>query len=412
MRHRSKALALVGTIAVLLALGGPARAAKDLELSLKLPSAAQLGKYSGETRIALGDVVDDGFSEGPRFLGVGPQATYGILLVRTREESVTEAVSGLLEKTGLLAASPAEGTYTLDVRIVRLRSFIHQTFGRFRLRAEAFIEFTFKQGDSVAGRVLACGNSQNQAQFASKKKVEATYQFGFDDALYKLIRSETFVRLIGEGWQAGSGSAVGGEYKIGRVSRDRFYGPSDLIRGEVMKAQTLSTSGSAHLVLQDFELKDDKFKPSEVADIDFAGKYLPELVREHLEAFWPGAFETLERRREWAEREGAVVLTGDLLRFKIGSYMKRAMIGFGAGKDKLNAFVVLKDGASGEDLFKMNFASSNWGAGWQTKRGQIRDMADQLARDLAYFLVKTMVQDYAYPGDLEVRFDEIPYPAP
>lgn len=399
----------VAVVAMLMTLGAPAQAQKDLELTLDLPVAADFGTYTGETRIALGEVVDDAFSEGPSFLGVGPQATYGVLLAETREETVTTAVSHLLRETGLLAASPADATYTLDVAIIRLRFFIHQTFGRFRLRTEAFIEFTFKQGDAVVGRVLACGNSQNQAQFASKKKVQATFQYGFDDALYKLVSSETFTRLVGQGWQPGRGSAVGGEYNIDRIKRDRFYGPSDLIRGEIRKAKRTVKPGAARLVLQTFELKDEKYKTTKDADPEFASRYLPDLLREHLKAFFPGAFEMIERRDEWNEAEG-IVITGDLLRFKIGSFMKRALIGFGAGKDKLETVVVLKDGGSGDDLFKMHFISSNWGAGWQTKRGQIRDMADQLARDLAYFLVETLVESYSYPEDLEVRFDDLPYP--
>jgi len=401
---------LAGALVTLLVLATPAQAASDLELELRDLSAAQLGRNEGATRIALGEVVDDGFSESPNFLGMGPQATYAVLTAQTRQESVERAISHLLQETSLLAASPSEATYVLDVRIVRLRFFIHQTFGRFRLRSEVFIEFSFRKGDEVVGRVLACGNSQNQAQVASKKKVEATYQFGFDDALYKLLRSDTFLRLVGDGWKAGSGSAVGGEYNIDRISRDRFYGPSDLIRTEIGKARKVLKPGVSHIVLQDFDLKDDKYESGKDADPDFARTYLPELVREHLHAFFPGAFDVVEKRKEWEDKEGAAVLTGDLLRFKVGSYLKRALIGFGAGKDKLEATVVIKNGADGKDLFKMSFADSNWGAGWQIKRGQIRDMADQLARDLAYFLVKSLVGDYSYPADLEVCFDGAPYP--
>jgi hypothetical protein len=37
-------------------------------------------------------------------------------------------------------------------------------------------------------------------------------------------------------------------------------------------------------------------------------------------------------------------------------------------------------------------------------------MADQLARDMAYFLVEILVGEYSYPEDLEVCFDDTPYP--
>jgi hypothetical protein len=393
----------------LLALGLPARAAKDLVLTLQPPASTNFGKYSGEARIILGAVVDDGFTEGPHFLGMGPQAAYSVFLNQTREESVRAAVSHLLEEAGLVPDTPAEATHTMDVTIRRLRFFIHQTFGRFRLRSEVFLEFTFRQEDAVAGRVLACGNSQNHAQFASKKKVQATYQYGFDDALYKLVESETFSRILGDGWSSGSGSAEGGEYKIMRITRNRFYGPSDLIRTEIENARSaIEPDARRVLILQDFELKDEKYKTRKDADLELARRYLPELLREHL-VFFPGAFDVVERRAEWEHAEGLVV-TGDLLRFKIGSYMKRALIGFGAGKDKLEAMVQFRDGATGEELYRLDFKSSAWGAGWQMKRGQIRDMADQLARDLAFFLVEVGTTGYSYPEDLEVRFDDIPYP--
>jgi hypothetical protein len=406
--HHKSVLPIV--VLVLLTLGLPAQARKDLNLTLQPPTAADFGKYSGEARIALGEVVDDGFAESPHFLGMGPQAVYSVLLVQTREESVRTAVSHLLKETGLFAAKPADATYTMDVTIRRLRFFIHQTAFRFRLRTAAFIEFTFRQGDSVVGRVLACGNSQNQAQVATKKKVETTYQYGFDDALHKLVGSETFTRIVGDGWQPGTGSAEGGEYKIMRITRDRFYGPSDLIRSEIEKAKhTIKPGAAPVLILQDFKLKDEKYQAREDADLELAERYLPELLREHF-AFYPGAFEAVERREEWKGGEGLVV-TGDLLRFKIGSFMKKVLIGLGSGKDKLEAVVYFKDGATGDELYKLDFKSSGWGAGWQIKRGQVRDMADQLARDLAFFLVETLVEGYSYPENLEVRFDDIPYPS-
>lgn len=407
MNRRSKVFIVVFAW---LALGLPAQAAKDFVLTLQSPTSENFGKYSGGTRIALGAVVDDGFAENPDFLGMGPQAIYSVLLSQTREDSVRTAVSQLLEETGLLAGTPAEATYTLDVTIRRLRFFVHQTIGRFRLRTEAFLEFTFRQGDAVVGRVLACGNSQNQAQFASKKKVQATYQYGFDDALYKLVQSETFTRILGDGWSPGSGSAEGGEYNVMRITRNRFYGPSDLIRTEIENARgAIEPDARRVLILQDFELKDEKYKTRKDADPDLAERYLPELLREHF-AFFPGAFESIERRGEWEKAEGLVV-TGDLLRFKIGSYMKRALVGFGAGKDKLEAVVRVKDGVTGDELYKLHFKSSAWGEGWQFKRGQIRDMADQLARDLAFFLVEIGTTKYSYPEELEVRFDDIPYPS-
>lgn len=195
-----------------------------------------------------------------------------------------------------------------------------------------------------------------------------------------------------------------------RIDRDKFYGPTDLARLQVSNArEALMGVDATTLILQDFAMKDEKFVAKEDSDPEFAAAYLPELVRVHLEAFYPGAFPRIGRRAEWQDGEG-LVLTGDLLRFKIGSFAKRAWIGFGAGKDLLEAAVVLREGAGGEELFRLMVVSSNWGAGFQVKKGQIRDMAEQAARDIAFLLVQAAVPDYAYPDGLEVAFDGEPYP--
>lgn len=408
MRHSSVA-SITAVTAILLLSTSPASLGKqkDLVIAPLPPEAQYFGSYSGETRIALGEVHDEGFAESSDFLGAGPQAVYAVLLVSSREEAVRSAVSRLLEVTGL-AASPDEADYLLDVVIRRNRFFINQTAVKFRLRSEVFLEFIFRQGDSVAGRVLACGNSQRKTQLASKTKVEATYQVGFNDALSKLLESDTFLRLVGEGWTAAT--ARWGNPEITHIDRDKFYGPSDTAQAQIRPARAaLQAVDVTTLVLQDFTLLDETYLDKEDADPELAASYLPELVRVHLEAFFPGAFPNIVRRSEPQQGEGLVV-AGNLLRFKIGSYMKRALIGFGAGKDKLEAEVLFQDG-SHQNLFKLDLVSSNWGAGFQIKKGQIRDIADQGARDIAYLLVQALVPDYSYPPDLEVAFDDLPYPS-
>lgn len=89
----------------------------------------------------------------------------------------------------------------------------------------------------------------------------------------------------------------------------------------------------------------------------------------------------------------------------------RIWVGFGAGKDKLEGQISISD-ATGHALAAFPVLLSNWGAGWQFKQGQIRDMIDQLARDVAYFLVRTARPGYKPPEDLEILFDDTPYPVP
>ena len=380
---------------------------KDLVIELMPPEAQYFGSYAGATRIALGEVRDEGFIEAPDFVGVGPEAVYAVVLAGGREGAIRSAVSKLLEVTGL-AAAPGDADYLLDVVIRRNRFFINQTAIKFRLRSEVFLEFTLRQGDTVVGRVLACGNSQRKTQLASKAKVEATYQVGLNDALSKLVKSDTFRRLVGEGWTPAT--ARWGNPEITPIDRDKFYGPSDTAQAEVYPARlALVDVDPKTLVLQDFALMDQKYLEDKGADPELAASYLPELVRVHLGAFFPGAFATVERRGEPQPGDG-VVLAGNLLRFKIGSFAKRVWIGFGAGKDKLEAEVLFQDGA-GQELFKLDIVSSNWGAGFQIKKGQLRDIADQAARDIAYLLVQALVPDYTYPPDLEVAFDGLPYPS-
>ena len=97
------------------------------------------------------------------------------------------------------------------------------------------------------------------------------------------------------------------------------------------------------------------------------------------------------------------------------------MIGYGAGKDKLDVVVQLRDGVSGEELIELHRVSSDWGtSAWsQAPAGQtgfslrltgplggpVEEMADQMARDLASFFVRHLAGDYQYPEDLEVIVD-------
>jgi hypothetical protein len=412
MRPSKKAIpAVLWLLCGLIASMPICEAREPLEIPLALPQAAALGNQGGATRISLGEVTDECFAESSAYLGMGPQSVYTITLTTPREVAAREAVLHVLRETGMLAATPADAAYVVDVAVLRNHFATHTTAGRFRLRSEVFLEFAFRQGETVVGKVLACGNSETHAQVATKKKITATYQAGLNDALYKLLHSKTFVRLAGDGWRPGTPDDASDEYTITHIHKDEFYGPTDFIRKEVEKAsKAFEARGARRLVLADFAMKDPKFAKQKKADPEFAVQLMPELVREHLNAFYPGAFETIERGEKGDETEG-ILVTGDLLRFKIGSFNKRALIGFGAGKDKLELAAIFKDASRDEDLYKLDILTSSWGEMWQFKRGQIKDMADQAARDIAYFLVKTLAPDYQTPADLEVPFDEEPDPS-
>ena len=403
-------LFLLAAVAAPAALAAP----KDLTVAPALPPASALGAYSGSTSFALGEVKDATFSESPTHVGIGPAAMYQIVTAKPRAETTRAALADAFGRVGLLAKAPAEPTYTVDVTLRRFRTQTHAGFARFRLRSEIFLEFDFRQAGQSVGRVLAAGNSQQYAQLANKGKYEDAFQVAFNDAVHKLFNSRTLARLAGAGWAPVPAPLVSGEKSATRIAKDEFYGPTDRALAEAAAAATSMQAGAGldTLRLPDFALDrvggDQK---SAVADADYARALLPALIEEHLNAFYPGAFTTIARGPAATSGPGLVV-DGNLDNFRVGNRALQVWVGFGAGKDELKGRVDFKDGATGAALHGFNAGSSNWGAGWQSKKGTIRDMADQLARDIAYFLVRTTRPNYQPPQDIEVLFDATPYPSP
>jgi hypothetical protein len=239
-------------------------------------------------------------------------------------------------------------------------------------------------------------------------------QVAFNDAVHKLFNSRTLARLAGAGWTPVPAPKVSGDKSATRIAKDEFYGPTDRAIEEADAATASMRPAAAldTLRLPDFALDHVAGElHTAVSDADYARALLPALVEEHLNAFYPGAFATIARGDAATSGPGLVV-AGDLDNFRVGNVALKMWVGFGAGKDELKGRVDFKDGASGATLHGFNAGSSNWGAGWQSKNGTIRDMADQMARDIAYFLVKTTRPDYRAPNDLEVLFDDTPYPVP
>jgi hypothetical protein len=157
---------------------------------------------------------------------------------------------------------------------------------------------------------------------------------------------------------------------------------------------------------------------------------LPALIQEHLEAYYPHAFDVIERRAEWQPAE-ALVVTGEIHRFNMGS-----------ANTRLEADIHFKDGRSGETLYTLPVRMGgglNWATGlaalgaigaagasgaydptnpvntWRNAEvasqvagvaPAMRDMEDDVARAAAYLLVAGLLPDYEPPADLEIAFDE------
>lgn len=402
MKRSLRAVATVLFLIGGLLLPWPSHAArKPKEVVLELPDRSALGTYTGANRITLGQVSDRTFAESDSFLGMGPQATYAIQHPKPRAEMVEEALLQVLKESGLLSSSPTGAAYTLDVEILRDHFTAHQTVGRFRLRSEVFLKALFHKGGETAGSVVAAGNAEMRAQVATQAKVHATYAAGFNDALHKLLQSEALSRLAGEGWKPGTPAPPSDKHEITRIRKDEFYGPSKFIMEEAEKvSEAFAAVRSRRVYLQAFEMKDEKYAKSKDADLEYASNLIPELVGEHLRAFHPGALEI-------GEGDGAdgIIVSGEVLKYKAGSLMKRALVGLGAGKDKLEVSIRFQDGSNGKEIHSMEVLSTNWGAIFQLKRGQVRDMADQLAKDLAYLLVSSLAPDYSAPVELELVVD-------
>jgi hypothetical protein len=401
------ALVIIG----LLAPVAPANASEDLVINAAVPPAGELGIYTGAIKIGLGSIHDEVHAEGPARIGTGPEATYKVEVAGSRADFVKQGLGEAFRRIGLLADDPVSSGHVVDIRILRDRLHAHQTGGRFRLRTELFLHCTFRQGEAVEGRVLACGNAETYAQFASREKITQTYQIAFNDAVHKILNSQSLAHVLGGGLKPAPAPEKSGEHDTTRIHKDEFYGPTDAIREEAEKAsKAIRDAGPfTHLVLPDFQIEELKGKEKdELHDVRAARALVPEKIREHLNAFYPGAFESIERVGT-AGGVGRLVVDGRLEKFRIGSYAARIWVGAGAGKDKLEGQISIQDG-SGRTLAGFPILTSNWGAWWQFKQGQIRDMVDQLARDMAYFLVRTAIPDYKPPEDLEILFDATSYP--
>jgi hypothetical protein len=411
--------------------------------AIELPEITLFGSYGhheGATRLVLGEILDDGFAETPDFLGWYQVSK--VVLPATRQETVRHAVENLLRETGLLASPGAERTHTLDVVIRRNRLLRSPTHYKYPLRVEVFLEFTIREAGVPVARVLACGNSENMAKVGLRIKaltesLKISYEHAMDDALRKFVDSAALRNLVGDNWKPGTPPAP--PEGMGRIRHDHYYGPvvgkEAHFRGAYKDssgleslAATLAGKSYDRIILEEFEVHDAEFRQKRPSQLKATCLCLPGLIREHLGAFYPGAFDTVEFRGD-GPTEGSLVISGDVYFLRMGQL-----------KNGSEAEVHFRDGSTGEKLFTLrsftSAAADPWwdgaiamgltmpkGAKKQRKTSDfdawwaeldaatsVREKDDNVARDLAYVLVQALRPDYEYPGDLEVSFDGLPYP--
>ena len=401
--------ALVVWLAVCGAVAMPLAAGEDLVLALKEPPAERVGRYEGPLRIALGTVSDGTVAMRPGLVGVGPQARYLVLVEGSWPEILRAATERVLGHSGLLADHPDEASHGIDLVLRRG----HLSNPGSSVFAEVFIEFTLRHGSEVAGRILTRGVAKRKPLRVSRRTVELVFQEAFEDAFLGLLRSRTFTALVADGWRPAKGSAhrPAGSASASEVLQSvaRFQGPK-----EKRVAEALAAHRASRVVLKEFSVEDPKYTETGDGSAPL-GHYLPGLVLEHLRAYHPGVLEAVLWEGE-GPVEGDLVVSGQVLRFKKGNLWKKSMIGYGAGKDKLEVAVQLRDGGSDETLVELKRVKSDWGvSGLQQptqpgfsltlsgpQSGPVEEMADDLARDLAAFLARHLAPDPGRPPGVEL----------
>jgi hypothetical protein len=437
-------------VTILLLPHGAAEAKKPGSyFSLDLPDPAVLGEYTGAVRIVLRDVEDRSFAENSHSVGVIPAQDGRPVPIDPDNErvvSVRMAVEHFLRASGLLATSRKETALRADVIIRRYRvSRVNEEHRGMRLRTELFLEFVFEKDGSAGGRVLACGNAETRYtgsnMYKALERAGATHQAAFEDALLKLGQSETFRRLIGQGWRPGAARAAQVKFEVTPIDRSYAYGPSPEAAEVAAKLRAaLGDREVGRLTLRDFDLhypgylkyRDELAEdPDDIdeeleADAALARRWISDLLLEHLQAFYPGAFVEMTRRDDVRDGKGLTV-AGDIHLFD-----KRGI------KNKLKLEIYLIDDATGVPLHTLHVywivgsANLPWSplvglieAGADRKKlakaagetGEhetfwvggylgpgFREMTDGLACDLAALLVDGLRPGYQRPGDIEVMF--------
>ncbi len=361
--------------------------------------AELLGSYEGDTQIGLGRVSDLVKSRPPELLGgIGDVG----LVSRPRHETVRAALSALMSSSGLFTDTGSAPT-TMNVFILRYGVVKYPK----RVRAEVVLQFVFRaEGQAATRGVLACGNAEAGPILKSKQAlglVEPVFHAAFEDAFSKLVQSATFRDVAGPGWSPGSG--IPERVGITRAG-DEGYRPNPWAV-ETMPALRREVQAPTELILEDLAVMDRTYIDNKGGDPRRAATRLPALVLENLATFYPGAFRIARSKGASKGRPRGLILTGTVRRYDAGG-----------SRHKLMVDIYLKDGKTDLNRFSIQTrwlrrpepvvgSPSPRSATWWAYDGDrdINQMEERLASDLAYLLVMSRPQPYAYPDNPEVRFD-------
>ncbi|HUP62802.1 MAG TPA: DUF4410 domain-containing protein [Thermoanaerobaculia bacterium] len=378
MRLRATALAFVLCLFAFTAV-----AREDLYIKSTFKGLTYYGTFEKGVPIAIGKVVDRRSVADRRFLGKGPNGIYEIFSQDPPETYVKAALQDSLESLGLAAREGESPALTVNAEIWRAHLWVRMG-ARARLRGEIHVRFLLERGGEPAGTVSVIGNSEIKGQVVTKARWNALFEATVYNLMEKFAASETLTKALPAEVTASvkkSATPKPEKYNAAEIEAI-FYGPTELV-GKLPK---VDLTGYDVVEIRDFKLTDTNFK----GDVTATQKMVPGAVMDRI----GGRYPTLFRGATFGDttvgdpsKGKKLVIEGDLPQVAAGSFMRRSLIGFGAGRVQLSMNVKLVDGESGKELATLEMKSLNWGAGWQTDEGELEDMVDRMAADLAYYLV-------------------------
>ena len=377
---RPRAIALLPVLC-LLALTASAR--EDLYIQSTFKGLTYHGKYASGVPVAIGKVVDRRSVADRRFLGKGPNGIYEVFSQEPPEAYIKAALQEALGSLGLAATGGAQPALTVNAEIWRTHLWVRMG-ARARMRGEMHVRFELERAGKSLGTVSAIGNAEIKGQIVTKARWNALFEATLYDLMEKFASSETLKKALPQETVASFAKAATPKpekYNAAEIEAI-FYGPTDLV-GKLPK---VDLTGYDVVEIRDFKLTDTNFK----GDVNTTQKMVPGAVMDRIGGRYPTLFRgaTFGDVKVGDPSKGKkLIIEGELPQVAAGSFMRRSLIGFGAGKVQLVMNVKLIDGDSGKELAALDMKSLNWGAGWQSDEGELEDMVDRMAADLAYYLV-------------------------
>jgi|GEM_PF-5594356 len=373
----------------------------DLYIPSTFKGLTYYGAFEKHVPVAIGKVVDRRSVMDRRELGSGPNGVYDLFSQDPPETYIRAALEQSIKSLGLAPNEGEAPALTVNAEVWRAHAWV-RVGARARLRCELNVRFllTNAAGES-RGSVSVIGNSEIKGQIVTKARWEALFNEALYDTMEKFAASQTFTKALPAEVVASfkkSATPAPSKYNADAIETAKFYGPTELV-GRLPKVDLASYDV---VELREFKLTDKNFK----GDVATAQRMVPGSVMDRLGGRYPSLFRGVSfgdaKIGDAPSGSKRLIIEGDLPQVAAGNFMARQLIGFGAGRVQFAMNVRLIDGESGKPLTTLEMKSLNWGAIWQTDEGELEDMVDRMAADLAYYLIAQHDPGYK-SGEEEVR---------